>query len=499
MKKSGANVRKTSSKEPRVSRSKKLSPPPSEIPSSQLSSQEDKKEQYQSKEIVFDLTPKQSQAYKLLTDDKDCALLFGAAKGPGKTTLFCIWVFVWAHHLIKLFGLKPTQYPPPLGFIGRKRAVDFTDTTLETFKRVIPHDQFRINTQDKEIIIKDTAKVLYGGLDDQININKFNSFESAFIGIDQAEETERTDVSVLQASLRLKLNGIQPPYKELYTANPAECWLKQDFIIEGKGHFIGATWKDNPHLPPTYGDMLEKAFGYDEALLSAYRDGNWDAVQNAYTLIPSGKLEALKTRTFLETVTREGVVCDPSQGGDECVIYRMSNTKILQTKIMHEKDTMKITGQCDFMMREIACRNFVVDGIGIGAGVGDRMKELEWNVYKLVSSEKSKDSKFFNIRAEMWFYVAELIRQGKCEYPEDEELRRQLCSVRYQIMDSTGCIKLEPKDMTKKRLGRSPDRADSFVMWVWAKDHAHFGDAVGDYKRRRHGQLQRTYSSSTPI
>lgn len=444
------------------------------------------------------MTPKQSEAYRHLTNNLDVSLLFGAAKGPGKTTLFCIWVFLWSHFLIKLFGLTKSKYPPPLGFIGRKRACDFNDTTLETFKRIIPQDQYTINSQDKEITLGGgKAKVLYGGLDDQVNIQKFNSFESAFIAIDQAEETERNDVSVLQASLRLKLNGIQPPYKQLYTANPAECWLKQDFIVEGKGIFIGATWRDNPHLPPNYGDTLKKAFGYDEQLLKAYADGDWDAVQNSYTLIPSGKMEVLRTNTFVEYVTRDLVTCDPSQGGDECVIYRMRNTEIISERIIHEKDTMKVVGMCDFMMREVTCYNFVSDSIGIGAGVSDRMKELGWKVYPINSATASNlPDKFSNLRAEMWFYVAELVRQGKCIYPKDEELRRQLTSVRYKVVNSNGQIQLEPKELTKKRLGRSPDRADAFVMGVWAKDHLHFGDAEKDFKHPRRGALQRTYQQS---
>lgn len=451
--------------------------------------------------VKFTLTGKQDLAFQHLTDNQDKQVLYGGAKGGGKSYLFCAWVFFWATHLIKLFDLKnnPPSSPIPIGFIGRKRAVDFDKTTLETFRRIIPADEYRINSQAKEIVIWEVVKIFYGGLDDQDTINKFNSAENAFIAIDQAEETDRTDVAVLQGSLRLRINGVTPPYKELYTANPAECWLKNDFIIAGKGIYIPALFSDNPHLPTNYEATLQRSFGFDDVLLRAYKDGDWDAVQADSVLIPSSTIEALKNRTVLEVEEKDGVVCDPSLGGDECVIYRMRNTKILQTKIMHEKDTMKIVGQCDFMMREIACRNFVVDSIGIGAGIGDRMKELEWDVYKLVSSKSSEDPKYTNIREEMWMYASQLIRQGKCEYPEDEELRRQLSGVRFKIQDSNGAIKLEPKDTTKKRLGRSPDRADAFVMWLWAKDHCHFGGPEGTFKRKRFRNLQRTYSANTVI
>lgn len=169
-----------------------------------------------------------------------------------------------------------------LGFLGRKRGVDFNDTTLETFKRIIPFDEYEIRTQDKEIVINGLAKIGYGGLDDQASINKFNSAEFAFFGIDQAEETEKQDVSVLQGSLRLKINGKTPPYKELFTANPAECWLKDDFIIGNRenGVFIPALPDDNPYLPENYKQTLRNAFEYDPALLKAYLEGDWDAFSN---------------------------------------------------------------------------------------------------------------------------------------------------------------------------------------------------------------------------
>lgn len=451
--------------------------------------------------VSYQLTPRQDEAYAYLTDSKDRVVLYGGAKGGGKSFLLCLWVYFWSLELIKLFGLdkNPPQYPLPVGFIGRKRGVDFTKTTLETFKKIIPIEDYTLNEQDKEIVFRKKVKVYYGGLDDEQNINKFNSAEFAFIAIDQAEETDRADVGVLQASLRLRHNQITPAYKQLYTANPSECWLKQDFILGNKGIYIRALYSDNPHLPVGYAATLESSFSFDEALLRAYRDGDWDAIQSELTLIPSARIEALKENMFVEYVTRDLVTCDPSQGGDECVIYRMRNTEILSERIIHEKDTMKIVGMCDFMMREIATFNFISDSIGVGAGVSDRMKELGWKVYPLNSATKSSlPDKFFNLRSEMWFYVAELVRQKKMIYPKDEELRRQLTNVRYKVINSNGQIQLEPKELTKKRLGRSPDRADAFVMGVWAKDHLHFGDAENDFKKPHHN-LQRTYHQTASL
>lgn len=427
-------------------------------------------------DLQYTLTPKQGQAYNYLTDKEDRSILYGGSKGGGKTYLFCLWFFTWTDWLIKFFGLQPSKYPLPVGFVGRKRAVDFNDTTLETFKKIIPHSRFEIKTQEKEIVFQDRAKVLFGGLDDQENINKFNSAEFAFFGIDQAEETDRTDVSVLQATLRLKYNGLRPPYKELYTANPADCWLKEAFVYgkQKDAIFVPALPSDNPHLPENYITTLERSFGYDEKLLRAYRDGDWELLQGDNVLIPSQTIEQLKGERVIRSGIKRLIACDPSQGGDECVIYIFENTKITETKILHEKDTMKITGELDVLCRRHSISNVMIDSIGIGAGIADRLEELDYEVYRINSATRSIDERFANLRAEMWFYVAESIRDKKIEYPEDIETRRQLCSVRYEVTNSNGRIQLEPKDRTRKRLGRSPDRADAFVYGIWGLQHCDF-------------------------
>ena len=52
------------------------------------------------------------------------------------------------------------------------------------------------------------------------------------------------------------------------------------------------------------------------------------------------------------------------------------------------------------------------------------------------------------------------------DYPDDEVLRMQLTSVKFDIT-RTGKLICEPKDATKKRIGCSPDRADAWIMGIW--------------------------------
>ena len=187
------------------------------------------------------------------------------------------------------------------------------------------------------------------------------------------------------------------------------------------------------------------------------------------TLISSRSVEDLKDIKHYWKETKRVISCDPSQGGDECVIYAIENSEIRETKILHVKDTMVIAGEIAAMMHKHHTESACVDSIGIGAGIYDRLRELGKKVIGISSAEKAGDEeRFYNCRAEMWWYVMEQIRDKKISYPIDLELRRELSFVRYRVVNSNGKIQLEPKADTKEVLGRSPDRADAFVYGIWA-------------------------------
>ena len=420
----------------------------------------------------YTLTHKQDQAFEYLTNPESCHVLYGGAKGGGKSMLLCLWVFHWAMHLINLFQIEKIDHPLPVGFIGRKQGVDFYKTTFETWKRIIPANAYQLKEQAKEIIISNKVKIFFGGLDDQDTVNKFNSSEFAFFAIDQAEETGRMDLAVLQGSLRLKHNGKTPPYKQLYTANPAECWLKEDFITNprNKHYYVPALPSDNPHLPEDYNQTLTDAFGFDPVLLAAYKDGNWDALQPRQALITQTALGMLPRQPQDNFFQRKIVACDPSLGGDECVVYFIEDYMIKDTKYINSNDTQIIGNDICIFMTKHMCVDFVVDAIGIGKGVADYVRSAGKKVQEIISSAEASDKQHFcNVRSEIWAYAAKRINEKSIVYPVDEKLRQQLCAVKYK----TGSKKfeLEPKSETKKALGHSPDRADTLIYGIWGLSH----------------------------
>jgi hypothetical protein len=406
--------------------------------------------------------------------------MYGGGKGGGKSVLFCLWVDYWMEWLMSFFGLKPGSGKPPLpvGFIGRKQGIDFRKTTLETFQRMIPPDHYHIRSQEQEIIYHDCIKLYYGGLDDRQRINKFNSAEFAFFAIDQGEETERVDVDVLQASLRLKYNGKTPPYKQLFTANPADCWLKEDFIdnpLPGY-HFIPALHKDNPHLPANYVKILTSAFRYNQALLKAYLDGDWHALQSANSLLSAAQFNALREVVHHPKDRRGVVVCDPSLGGDACVIKVMENYKTTEKKVLYVRKPMLVAGEMVALAKRHKIPNYAADTTGgLGEAILDRIREIDPRSERFYLSYSEKHDSFqhgVNLRAEMaWNYMMKVIDRV-IPFPEDEETRQDVLAMRFKVVNSNGHILMEDKKETKKTLGRSPDNGDCEIMGVWALDQS---------------------------
>jgi len=124
-----------------------------------------------------------------------------------------------------------------------------------------------------------------------------------------------------------------------------------------------------------------------------------------------------------------------------------------------------------------------IDVIGVGSAAYDIMVLEGINVEPVNFAEgsdeydKSGQLGFMNKRAECYWRLRELLdpaNEEKVALPQDRELRADLCAARWKM--STRGIQIESKDDIRKRLGRSPDRADAIVLaarpnrelrWEW--------------------------------
>lgn len=159
-------------------------------------------------------------------------------------------------------------------------------------------------------------------------------------------------------------------------------------------------------------------------------------------------------------------------GQDRTVLAVRKGPVITELRRSVKEDTMQTTGRVKAILDGDDSYTAVVDAIGIGAGVVDRLREQGARVLAFNASKasKAKDSTrefgFANRRSEAWWTVRQALDpSGDPDIclPDDEMLLGDLSAPQWDVT-SSGRIQVEGKDDIRKRLGRSTDDGDAVVQ-----------------------------------
>jgi hypothetical protein len=183
------------------------------------------------------------------------------------------------------------------------------------------------------------------------------------------------------------------------------------------------------------------------------------------SLIPLRWIEAASRRTLPKNSHRR-MAADIARFGDDKTVIGIRHGPVI-TKLLpfHGLDTTKIAGHINRLAYEFHPEAIAIDSIGIGAGVVDRLYETGTEGVEAinVSLPAHDTERFLNRRAELYWGLRDRFRIGDIDIPDNDLLIEELSQIRYQIT-SRGQIRIESKDEIKKRLGRSPDYADTVAL-----------------------------------
>lgn len=156
---------------------------------------------------------------------------------------------------------------------------------------------------------------------------------------------------------------------------------------------------------------------------------------------------------------------DPARFGDDrSVIVRRQGLQCFTPLVYRGIDNMDLAARVAAQIEEHNPDAVFIDS-GAGAGVIDRLRQLDYDVIEVAFGGKSTyPNLYLNRRAEMWFAMREWIISGGA-IPNDQALKQELATPIYWF-DAAGRKVLEPKDEIKKRLqgGGSPDVADALAL-----------------------------------
>lgn len=164
-------------------------------------------------------------------------------------------------------------------------------------------------------------------------------------------------------------------------------------------------------------------------------------------------------------------------GNDESVIHkrrgRLNLLQVTRRSLDGPGLAAVVTSECD----DLVSAGGVIDVIiieldGPGVSCFDQLKAGKYaaKVVGVHTGARQQDGKNFNLRARMWRDARDYLGAPPVSMPNCGELRSQLASVKYKYKD--GLLLMQSKQEYKAVYGKSPDRADAFVLTFAAEPPA---------------------------
>jgi hypothetical protein len=157
---------------------------------------------------------------------------------------------------------------------------------------------------------------------------------------------------------------------------------------------------------------------------------------------------------------------DVARFGDDSSVICIKQGRLVYPLIKFKGlDTMQLAGKVVEEIPKWKPAAVVIDGVGIGAGVVDRVTQLNYGhlVTELNGGSAPTDQiTYFNRRAELWGLMRDALHAGM-EIPDDRQLRDDLIGPEYGFT-AKNQIQLEKKEDMKKRGLASPDCGDALAM-----------------------------------
>lgn len=228
-------------------------------------------------------------------------------------------------------------------------------------------------------------------------------------------------------------------------------------------------WKDDPRKNEDwYQDQKRKHdpvivaqeidIDYNASVSDAWIDGS--LVQNAQKLGPKD----------IHAVGQWRIGVDAAHfGDDESVIHLRKGRLNLPQVCVRKKDGPQLAMIVEAECEKLEAAGYIVEAIFIeldGPGVScfDQLKlgKYKNKVVGLHTGARRSDDKNYNLRALLWRRAKEYTENTPWCMDDDPEFKAQISSLKYSYRD--GMLLMQDKKTYKKEFGRSPDKADAFVL-----------------------------------
>jgi hypothetical protein len=219
-------------------------------------------------------------------------------------------------------------------------------------------------------------------------------------------------------------------------------------------------------VTPSWVEERKRDWGEGSPLWMAKILAEFPDVSDEYLITPAMIQKGIETD--LPGLGKGRYGADIARFGDnQTVVYRNRDSQIRFEDSWGMADTMQTSGRLKNIMQRHHRASpvpMVIDTVGVGGGVFDRLREQGLDAISFVASGRAnRPDKFQNRRAELFWQFRVDLENGDIDLdPEDEKLHNELMSIKWNLT-STGKILIESKEDMRDRGIPSPDRADAAV------------------------------------
>ena len=132
----------------------------------------------------------------------------------------------------------------------------------------------------------------------------------------------------------------------------------------------------------------------------------------------------------------------------------------------------------------------MIDGLGVGYGLTAKLnKRCSSDIIEVIVNHAANESEtYYQLRDELWWRVREKFERRAYSIPNDDDLIAQLTTIKYDIIENTGKIKIESKKKLHRE-GKSPHKADALCLTEYFED-----ELIRNYKTQRVNWREKIYS-----
>lgn len=235
--------------------------------------------------------------------------------------------------------------------------------------------------------------------------------------------------------------------------------------------------EESPNVDPKVIELRKKQYGVDSDVYRVRVLGEFPRASNDALFRVDEMADALVREDYCSDGEEIWGLDVAELGADKCVIAKR---KGFFFRPLEEIGKVEVEDCVNWVVSSysraaIKPAAIYVDNIGYGAAVFSMLLNRGLPVVagdvRRTSFELGLDKK----RIEMYQRLSANMKNIRL--PDDDDLVGELSAIRYKISNA-GLISLESKDETRKRLGRSPDKADAVALTFY--EERYFDDELED-------------------